>query len=92
MISIAQSDSSKYNFFDKQSFKNIFNSIEIINPHKLSVGLKTGVVYDVDFSELDIESVVNRSISKLKFNINYTIFSPADSLDEFNYFIQLKLH
>ena len=55
LISIAQSDSSKYNFFDKQSFKNIFNSIEIINPHKLSVGLKTGVVYDVDFSELDID-------------------------------------
>ena len=54
-MSIAKSDSSKYNFFDKKTFKNIFNTIEIINPHKLSVGLKTGVVYDVDFSELDID-------------------------------------
>ena len=55
ILSSAQVDSSRYNLFNKIDLKGISNSIKLINPDKLSVGLKIGFVYDVNFSDLDID-------------------------------------
>ena len=55
ILSTAQVDGSKYHLLDKVSIKGISNSIKLINSEKLSVGLKIGAVYDVDFSNLDID-------------------------------------
>ena len=55
ILSTAQVDSNRYNLFDKLYLKEISNSIKLINPDKLSIGLKIGSVYDVDFSNLDID-------------------------------------
>ena len=55
LILLAQTDSSKNNSFNNINFDGISNSIKLINPENLSIGLNIGTVYDVDFSKLDID-------------------------------------